>query len=134
MLVLNLSPVKKSRSRLISERISLVRKKRGDNAPGDFLLQAALKAVSSNDFRSAKNDLTKYLQIIPNISPETRAIVENSIKQMHVRLRLPVFVLKAIGWFVSIWIQLKSKSPMSYKILGKTVPVYINESTGKYFH
>lgn len=127
--VLNCLPIKKSRMRCISERISLVRKKRSIKAPGDFLLQAALKAISSNDFRSAKNDLTKYLQIIPNVSPEERAIIENSIAQMHVRLRLPVFILKAIGWFVSIWIQLKNKSLMSYKILGKIFPNYIDEST-----
>jgi len=127
--VLNCLPIKKSRTRCISERISLVRKKRSFKGRGDFLLLAALKSVSSNNFRSAKNDLTKFLQVIPNVFPEERAIIENSIAQMHVRFRLPLFVLKAVGWIVSIWIQLKSKSLMSYKILGITFPDYIHENT-----
>ena len=66
------SSVSKPRLKLISERVELVRKKRGHKAEGDVLLQAALCSVVSKDRTTAKRDITKFLQIVPDLKPVER--------------------------------------------------------------
>lgn len=127
MSVLNSVFVKKSRLCLISKRITLVRKMRGSMAPGDNLLQAALQSVKSNDVSSAKSDITKFLQVVPNVKVEERAILDNSVALVQERSIFRFFptIVNILSWFFSFWLKLKSKSPLSYNFSGNILPVYI---------
>lgn len=120
------SSVVKPRLKLIIDRIDLVRKMRGLKAPGDVLLQATLHSVHSNDCRSAKRDITMFLQIIPNVTPEERAILENS--RVHLtapyRLRIVSLTFEILNWLIMFLLMLKSKTPMGYKFSGKFSPDY----------
>lgn len=113
--------------RLIIDRIDLVRKMRGLKAPGDVLLQAALRSVHSNDCRSAKRDITTFLQVIPTVTPEERAILENSKVRLTApyRLRIVSLAFEMLNWLILFLLKLKSKAPMGYKLSGIFFPVYI---------
>ena len=117
----------KPRSRLIMERLILVRKKRGLKAQGDVLLQAALRAVICNECRSAISDIKTFLQIVPDVTLEERAILENCKTQFHVQYRFKIVALTfdAFSWLVMFLLKLRSKTPMGYKFSGFYTSVYI---------
>ena len=115
------SSVIKPRLKLISERIKLVRKNRGLKAEGDVLLQAALRSVASKDRITAKRDITKFLQIIPNLKPDERAILTNVEAQLLKKGRFDVvsLIIQVLSWLVLFLLKLISKTPMGYKFSGK---------------
>jgi len=120
---LSFFPVNKSLLDYLSESISLIRKRRGLYAPGDLLLHDAIRAIKSSNFTAAENDLKKFLQITPDVQPEERAVIENSISLVHPRTPIHASILKFIGWFIYAWITMKIKSLMNYKKLGHFSPV-----------
>jgi len=117
----------KPRSRLIMERLILVRKKRGLKAQGDVLLQAALHTVSCNECRAAISDIKTFLQIVPDVTLEERAILENCKTQFHVQYRFKIVALTfdALRWLAMFLLNLRSKTPMGYKFSGFYTSVYI---------
>ncbi len=121
------SLVIKPRLKLMQDRIILVRQKRGLKAQGDVLLQAALRDICYSDCSSAKRDLQKFLQIVPDVDPEERAILENCHVQFPVQKRLKIVALlfDVISWVVMFLLKLRSKTPMGYKFTGFDIPVNI---------
>jgi len=115
------SSVIKPRLKLISERIKLVRKNRGLKAEGDVLLQAALRSVASKDRITAKRDITKFLQIIPNLKPDERAILTNVEARLLNKGRFDVvsLIIQVLSWLVLFLLKLISKTPTGYKFSGK---------------
>lgn len=115
----SISSVIKPRTKLISERIDLVRRKRGLKAQGDILLQAALRSVATNDCRTAQRDVNKFLQIVPDVKPDERAILTNV--EAHLRnpdrFKVVSLILQALGWIISFFLKLISKNPTGYKVL-----------------
>ena len=120
---LSFFPVNKSLLDYLSERISLIRKRRGLHAPGDLLLHYAVRAVKSSNFTAAENDLKKFLQITPDIQPEERAVIENSISLVQPQTPILTNILKFIGWLIYACILMKIKSLMNYRKLGHFCPV-----------
>lgn len=115
------------RGKLISERIKLVRIKRGLKAPGDVLLQAALRSVASNDYRTAYRDIAQFLQIVPNIKPDERAILTNVEARLinRDRFKIASLIFQFLSWAISLLFKFVSKTPTGYKLL-EISPDYID--------
>jgi len=124
--------VNKSHLGYLSDSISLIRKRRGLHAPGDLLLHDAIRAIKSSNLTAAENDLKKFLQITPDVQPEERAVIENSISLVRLRTPIHATIVKFIGWFISAWITMKIKSLMNYKKFGFLYPIHIKENVKKY--
>jgi len=124
----------KPRLKFISERIELVRKKRGIKAHGDILLQAALRSVASSDYGTALRDISKFLQIVPSIKPDERAILTN----VEVRLANPVhfkavsLIIQTLSWLISFLIKIISKNPTGYKLPENPSGSYITWANGNH--
>jgi len=118
------------RLKLISERIMLVRKNRGLKAEGDVLLQAALRSVASKDRTTAKRDITKFLQIIPNLKPDERAILTNVEARLLNNGRFDVvsLIIQVLNWLVLFLLKLVSKTPMGYKFSGNIFRFIYNDA------
>lgn len=125
-----------SRLNLAKEKIFLVRRERGLKAQGDVLLRSALKSVSSNNKYLAKEEIEKFLQIVPDLDPGHRAVLDAVnvfLLKRNARFLVPIF-LDAINWILTYWLKLKSKTPMSCKSFGIIYPIYINETRFKKFY
>ena len=122
------SSVFKPRLKLMTERIRLVRKKRGLRAQGDVLLKDALLSIRSNDCRTAKRVISRFLQIVPNIEPDERAIMVDVEMQLPKRdhEKIVTLVSQVLSWLLFQLIKLMSKTPTGYK-LSEYNSVYINE-------
>jgi len=121
------SSVFKPRDTLIVDRIQLVRKKRGLKAPGDVLLQAALRSVASNDSRTVKRDISKFLLIVPDVKPEERAILTNIEEQFKKRdpPKIVFLIIQALSWLFTLFFKLISKTPTGYKFPENISGLYI---------
>lgn len=112
------SSVFKLRLMLISERIHLVRKKRGFWAQGDVLLQDALRSINSNDAKAAKRIISSFLQIVPNIDPDERAIMFDI--ELHLlerdQLKIVALLVQVLSWLFFQFVKLISKTPTGYKL------------------
>jgi hypothetical protein len=116
MFVERSSSALKPQPKLISDRIALVRKNRGKKAAGDVLLCAAQRALCSNRLRTAKKDITKFLQITSGVTPEERAILTDIGFQITVQdlLRLLELVLKLSIVIAASLFTSASRTPMGY--------------------
>jgi len=115
------SSVIEPRLKLVGEHIKLVRKKRGLKAEGDVLLQAALRSVASKDLMTVKRNITKFLQIVPDLKPDERAILTNVEARLlnQDRFDIVFLIIQVLSWIVSFFLKLISKTPMGYKYSGK---------------
>ncbi len=102
----------------MTERIRLVRKKRGLRAQGDVLLKDVLLSIRSNDYRSAKRIISRFLQIVPNVEPDERAIMEDVEMQLPKRdhENIVTLVTQVLSWLIFQLVKLISKNPTGYKL------------------
>jgi len=112
------SSVLKPRLMLITERLRSVRKKRGFLAQGDVLLQDALRCLNSNDCRSAKRVISRFLQIVPDIEPVERAIMVDIEMQLldRDRFKIVTLIIQVLCWLIIQFDNLISKTPTGYKL------------------
>ena len=112
------------------ETIRLVRKERGNEASGDFLLLSAIRSLQSNDTIPAIDFIEKLMLIVPNLKPEHRAALEimNSRQLSRKRLKLIRIALKVLSIIAELTMKLLGRNLLSCKSLGILCPdrIYAN--------
>jgi len=119
---------KKPRYQRAIEVLQLVRKERGKNARGDFFFHSAIYSLSSSDADAAKAYLEKFLAVVPNVSPEHRAIVNVVLTKLlaHRKLKIPSTFLNFLDIILGI-MKLVGRNLLSCQLLGIHIPVYIDD-------
>ena len=121
---------KQTRLKFTIETIRLVRKERGNEASGDFLLLSAIRSLQSNDAISAVDFIEKFMIIVPDLKPEHRAALEilNSRQLPEKRLKLIRIALKVLSIIAELTMKLLGRNLLSCKLLGVLCPdrIYAN--------
>jgi hypothetical protein len=104
------------RTKLAVIKIRLVSKRRGRAARGDALLHSAVASLEENHVRSALNELERFKQLAPDLEPEHRAILDCvclDLKSGTMRQVAIHFILRLIGWIVTVYEHWSSKHPQN---------------------
>jgi hypothetical protein len=121
---------KQPRFKSAIDTIRLVRKERGSEASGDFLLLSAIMSLQSNDAISAADYIEKLMLIVPDLRPEHRAVlaVINTRQLPRKRLRLVRIMLRILSIIAEITMKLLGRNLLSCKSLGILYPdkIYAN--------
>jgi|GEM_PF-2609534 len=117
---------KKTRLKLTFEKIQLVRKERGIEARGDVLLRSAQIALRFKDVCAARQDLENFLQIVRNVSPEQKAVLETECSQISPRwyMKLGPPIKDILIMIFEILLRLTIRHPLSCQQNGNFFRLY----------
>jgi len=118
----------KPRLKLTYEKIQIVRKNRGKNAPGDALLRSAQKALRFNVLCSALKDMENFLRLVRDVSPEHFVLLvaeqTHLSRRWYMKLRPPL-VHECLFLVVELVRWLTNRHPMSCQKYGILFRLYI---------